>query len=95
MRPDDPLLLAARRHLVEIAPGSARPGDVLLFRMAPGAPAKHCAILTEPFPTAADGKGRSGQIVHAYWGRAVVETPLVPWWSRRIVAAFSFPGVTD
>ena len=28
-----------------------------------------------------------GALVHAYWGRAVVETRLVPWWRRRAVAA--------
>ncbi|MCA8900291.1 MAG: C40 family peptidase [Hyphomonas sp.] len=78
----DLLLAAARRHLVEIAPGAARGGDVLVFRMAAGVPAKHCGIATDE-----DG------VVHAYWGRSVVETRLVPWWQRRIVAAFRFPCV--
>lgn len=74
------LLKAARKHLREIVPSSARPGDVLLFRMGLGHPAKHCAIVS--------GEAR---IIHAYWGRAVCETRLVPWWQRRIVAAFKFP----
>ncbi|HEX5998060.1 MAG TPA: NlpC/P60 family protein [Hyphomicrobiaceae bacterium] len=39
------LLGAARRHLVEIAPANAQPGDVLIFRWRPNTPAKHCAIL--------------------------------------------------
>ncbi|MEM5517880.1 NlpC/P60 family protein [Henriciella sp. AS95] len=81
---DDVLLAAARRNLIEIAPGSAREGDVLLFRMGLGCPAKHCAVMS--------GEQR---IIHAYWGRSVCETRLVPWWSRRIVAAFSFPGLED
>lgn len=81
---EDRLLCAARRHMAERAIGEARPGDVLLFRMALGAPAKHCAIVS--------GETR---IIHAYWGRAVVETRLVPWWSRRVAAAFSFPGIED
>lgn len=81
---EDTLLEAARRQLTEIAPGAAGPGDVLLFRMATGCPAKHCAIIS-----------RADRIVHAYWGRAVVETRLVPWWTRRIAAAFSFPGLED
>ncbi len=79
---EETLLEAARRHLVEIAPGSARTGDVMLFRMALGSLAKHAAIVS--------GEDR---IIHAYWGRAVCETRLVPWWRRRIAAAFQFPGV--
>lgn len=76
------LLEAARRHMPEIAMGDAREGDVLLFRMALGAPAKHAAIMSG-----------ADRIVHAYWGRSVCETRLVPWWRRRIAAAFRFPGV--
>jgi len=80
---EETLLSAARRHCREIAAGAAREGDVLLFRMALGSPAKHAAIVS--------GEDR---IIHAYWGRAVCETRLVPWWRRRIAAAFEFPGVT-
>ena len=80
---EETLLFAARRHCREIAIGTAREGDVLLFRMALGSPAKHAAIVS--------GEDR---IIHAYWGRAVCETRLVPWWRRRIAAAFEFPGVT-
>ncbi len=78
------LLEAARRWLVEIPVGEARAGDVLLFRMAPGCAAKHCAILSSE-----DGQGR---MIHAYWGRAVIETWLGDWWWRRLVAAFRFPS---
>jgi NlpC/P60 family putative phage cell wall peptidase len=83
------LLGAARRHMREIAIGEARAGDVVLFRMALGAPAKHAAIVTD----AAGGKAR--RIIHAYWGKAVCETQLVPWWERRIAAGFQLPGVND
>ena len=79
---EETLLDAARRHMREIAPGEAREGDVLLFRIALGAPAKHAAIVS--------GEDR---IIHAYWGRSVCETRLVPWWRRRIAAAFQLPGV--
>jgi NlpC/P60 family putative phage cell wall peptidase len=78
------LLEAARRHLVEVAPGMARAGDVLIFRMGTGVPAKHCGVMTA-----------DGTLVHAYWGRCVAETRLSPWWLRRVAAAFSFPGVED
>ena len=77
------LLEAARRHLREVPVGAARDGDVLVFRMGTGVPAKHCGILA------------GASVVHAYWGRAVVETRLVNWWQRRVVAAFAFPGVED
>ncbi|MEQ8556733.1 MAG: NlpC/P60 family protein [Henriciella sp.] len=81
---EDVLLCALRQWLVEIAPGEARQGDVLVFRMGLGMPAKHCAVLTAP-----------GRIIHAYWGRSVCVTRLVPWWERRIAGAFSFPGMED
>lgn len=84
VEPGDMLMRAARTCLAEIPAGSAREGDVLLFRMGLGAPAKHCAIIAAP-----------GRIIHAYWGRSVCITRLVPWWERRIAAAFSFPGLED
>jgi NlpC/P60 family putative phage cell wall peptidase len=59
------LLEAARRHLVEIPPTEARPGDVLIFRWRRAAPAKHCAILSTallPLPACRErvgpGEGR-------------------------------------
>ncbi len=36
---------AARAWLIEIPLADAHPGTLLLFRMAPRAPAKHCALL--------------------------------------------------
>lgn len=79
---EDVLLAVMLRHFDERATTAARPGDVFLFRICAGCPAKHCAILTEPT-----------KIIHAYWGRGVTETRLVPWWQRRICAAFSFPNL--
>ena len=81
---DETLLNAARSHLVEIPLSQAERGDVLLFRMGLGHPAKHCGILSAP-----------DRLIHAYWGRAVCETRMVPWWSRRIAGAFQFPGLVD
>ena len=77
---DETLMQAATRHMTECAIGSARSGDLLLFRMGLGHPAKHCAIVS--------GDNR---IIHAYWGRSVCETRLEPWWRRRIAGAFEFP----
>ncbi|HYD46333.1 MAG TPA: peptidase P60 [Phenylobacterium sp.] len=82
------LLEAARRWLVEIPPAGMAPGDVALFRMAAGAPVKHCAIVSALGPP-------QPRIVHAYWGRAVVESWLGPWWARRLTHVFRFPPCQD
>jgi len=76
------LLMAARRHFSECAVSDILPGDLLLFRVGPGLPVKHCAILTAP-----------DQMIHAYWSRAVCETRLVPWWQKRLAAGFRFPAL--
>lgn len=86
---EDQLIEAARRYLVEVPPGSAELGDVLVFRMASGVPAKHCAIVSRT------AERRPDRILHAYWGRSVTETRLVDWWARRVAGAFSFPGLKD
>lgn len=75
---------AARRHLHEVDVAGAAPGDVLLFRMQAGAPMKHAAIVSTP-----------GRIIHAYWGRAVVESRLTSFWTEKRAAAFCFPGVSS
>lgn len=80
MRGEETLLAAAERWLVPVAVQDAQAGDVLLFRMAPQGPCKHAAIQSGP-----------DRMVHAYWGRAVVESRLVPWWRARLAAAFAFP----
>ena len=77
---EERLLEAAQRWLVERPVDQAQPGDVLVFRMTPEAAAKHCAVMS--------GEGR---MIHAYWGRAVVESWLGEWWRRRLVACFAFP----
>lgn len=79
---DEALWRAAARWLAPATGETA--GDVLLFRMAPEAPAKHLAILAEPDPAAPT-------IIHAYSGRRVVESPFSGSWRRRVVAAFQFP----
>lgn len=70
----------ARRHLKEIPHDAATMGDVVLFRMRANGPAKHAAILSA-----------SDRMIHAYSGRAVVETTLSPWWAAKIAFAFRFP----
>lgn len=82
---EETLLEAARRWLVEIPIAEMRAGDVLLFRMSEGAAVKHCAILSR-----ADAP--EGRMIHAYWGRSVVESWMGPWWRRRLAAAFRWPS---
>jgi NlpC/P60 family putative phage cell wall peptidase len=81
---EETMAQAARRHLIEIAPEDAAAGDVVLFRMRPQGPAKHAAILSA-----------SDRMIHAYSGRAVVETPLTVWWRAKLVYAFSFPDAGE
>ena len=76
------LLNAARQCLLPLANQDIQAGDVLLFRMAPHVPCKHIAIMS--------GDNR---IIHAYWGRAVVESFLVPYWTRRHAFSFTFPEI--
>ncbi len=73
------------QHFEPIPLTKASAGDVLIFRMKAGAVAKHAAILLHDF-----GDPRA-QIIHAYWGHAVVASWLRPFWQKQAVAAFRFP----
>ncbi len=77
----EPLLDAARRHFAERPHERAAPGDVLVFRIVENGPAKHCGILAD-----------EDHFIHAYAGRAVVESPYGRWWQERLAGVFSFPG---
>lgn len=81
---EERLAAAARRHLIEIAPADAQPGDVLLFRWRPHLPAKHAAILVSP-----------DRMIHAHDGAAVAEVHCAPFWRRRVAFAFRFPDVAQ
>jgi NlpC/P60 family putative phage cell wall peptidase len=85
---EEALLQAALRHLVALSDqADLTLGEVVLFRMTPQAVVKHCALVSAPAPDA--------RIIHAYWGRAAVESWLGPWWQRRLAARFSFPTVVE
>ena len=75
---------AASTYLKPIKQDEAQIGDVLLFRMQPHAVCKHVAIMVSP-----------NSILHAYWGRAVVESFLIPYWRRRWVHSFAFPKLDN
>ena len=74
---------AARAVLIEIRVDAAGPGALILFRMAPGVPAKHCGIL-----------GASvirPSLIHAYDRSGVVEEAFTPAWARRGKRPASLP----
>lgn len=76
---------AAQLHLLAKPVTQPALGDVLLFRMRAGAVAKHLGVQSL--------LSRSGGcFIHAYSGRAVVQSHLGPPWQRRLVARFSFPS---
>lgn len=89
---EETLLAAARRHLVEVDPASLAPGQVVVFRYRQRAVAKHAGILASS-PFGADA-GCGLTLIHAVEGAPVSEVPLLPWWRRRVAAAFTFPGIT-
>ena len=66
-----------RAHLMEIDPGEADAGDVVLFRWRKHLPAKHAAIMTV-----------RDRMVHSQQHAAVTEVPLSDWWRRRMAYAF-------
>jgi NlpC/P60 family putative phage cell wall peptidase len=78
---------AARAALIEISLDAAGPSTLILFRMAPGVPAKHCGFL-----------GASvirPSLIHAYDRSGVVEEAFTPAWARRAAFAFVFPAPVE
>jgi NlpC/P60 family putative phage cell wall peptidase len=69
-----------RRFLIEIAPATAVPGALLLFRMRRDGPAKHCGVFVD-----------GGMFVHALERRGVTIVPYDTAWQRRTAFAFLFP----
>ena len=80
------LLEAARAHLIETPTTDAGPGTLILFRMEPAAPAKHCGVL--------GASVIQPSLIHAYDRSGVVEEPLSAFWARRATFAFLFPAPT-
>lgn len=79
---DGLLRAAAARWLTEQAGSAHLPGDVVLFSLAPGGPARHLGILAD-----------EDRFIHAYAGRAVTTSWLSRWWLVRLAGTYSFPGV--
>jgi NlpC/P60 family putative phage cell wall peptidase len=77
-------VLADAARVAEIPLGEAGPGALILFRMASGAPAKHCGLLGQSVV--------SPTMIHAYDRSGVIEEAFTPAWSRRAAFAFLFPA---
>ena len=80
---EEVLLKAATDLLRSVAPGAGIAGDVLVFRMRPGAVAKHLGLLAKTGPEPA--------FIHAYSGHGVVLSPLSIPWQHKIAAILRFP----
>ncbi|OLP46859.1 NlpC/P60 family protein [Rhizobium oryziradicis] len=75
------LLEAAQRHFIPLENLQvAEPGDLLVFRFQPHFAAKHLGVLAP-----------DQHFIHAYEQAAVIRSPLVPAWRRRIAGCFRFP----
>ena len=81
---EETLLAIGETHFLRIGDESWSAGDVILFRFREGVPAKHVAIATG-----------SARMIHAHERACVAEVAIIPFWRRRIVCAFRFPGVVD
>jgi NlpC/P60 family putative phage cell wall peptidase len=78
---------AARAALIEIPLDAAGPSALILFRMASGAPAKHCGLLDASFIRSS--------LIHAYNRSGVIEEAFTLSWSRRAAFAFLFPAASS
>jgi len=79
----EPLHDALMRHLIPAQ--TSADGQILLFRLAPRARAKHLGIQCD------SGRG----FIHACPRAGVIRAPLSAPWARRIVARFNFPTLPD
>jgi NlpC/P60 family putative phage cell wall peptidase len=88
------LYMACTRHLTEIDPGALAPGDVALFRMTAGGPAKHCGIVAGhrlvPHGLETCGPHSHLTLIHARQHRRVVEESFGAFWRHHLACAFRF-----
>ncbi|MDB2384165.1 NlpC/P60 family protein [bacterium] len=75
----DLLVAVAQKHFL---PARAEPeiGHLLLFRMRPDLPVRHCALLVS-----------MDRFIHALERRGVVETEFDALWRRRLHSFYQFP----
>jgi NlpC/P60 family putative phage cell wall peptidase len=74
------LYRAFSRHLTEIDRKEIGPGDIVLFRMSPRGPAKHCGIVAE--------KHGALTLIHARQNKRVSEEAFSALWRGKLAYAF-------
>lgn len=81
---NEAILAVGDRYFNPVPVDKASPGDIVALRWREGLVAKHVMLLSY------DGKA-----IHAYNKAPVSEIHLSNWWRKKIVAAWSFPGVEE
>jgi NlpC/P60 family putative phage cell wall peptidase len=74
------LYAALHRHLREIALDEIKAGDIALFRMVRGGPAKHCGVVAQT--------GGRLTLIHARANKRVSEEQFSLFWRRKLAFAF-------
>jgi NlpC/P60 family putative phage cell wall peptidase len=77
---DETLYAALKRHFDEIDRIDVAPGDIVLFRMLPRGPAKHCGIIA--------GVNGALTLIHARANRRVSEEDFSRAWRRKLAFVF-------
>ena len=77
------LIALGDKHFVSVDLSDWKAGDVLVFRFREGAVAKHVGVATD-----------KAHMIHAHDGACVAEVAIGAW-RRRIVRAYSFPGISE
>ena len=85
---NETLYKALRRHMTEIERTAYGPGDVVLFRMSPRSPAKHCGIVGEQMLDRARPSRHVLTLIHARQNRRVAEELFSPFWRSKLAHAF-------
>lgn len=79
---EEPLINAAKRHMIVKPIADMQAGDLLVFRWRDGTAAKHLGVMAQ-----------DNRFIHAYEGHRVTLSALVPQWRQRIAAVFAFPEI--
>lgn len=82
---------AIARHADAVGRADIAPGDVVLFRMQPRGPAKHCGILASASASLLErGAAKDGALtlIHARQNKRVGEEPFSKYWRMKLAYAF-------
>ena len=77
---EETLYAGIARHARQIPCEDIAAGDIVLFRMMPRGPAKHCGIVAE--------KNGRRTLIHARQNKRVSEEPFSAFWKSKLAFAF-------